>query len=336
MTTFIVLAITLTLVVLALLLRPLWRNARGLALGIAATVVISTLALYQLVGTPTALDAQANVMPQTLDDAITQLEAQLERDPKQPDGWRLLGQAYTTEQRFADAREAYAKAAALAPQDADVLVEAAQARAMTAPERRFDDAAVALLERALQAQPQNQRARWFLGIAQRQAGKDAEAAKTWESLLPQVDAKTAASLRPQIDAARTAAGLPPLPTSAPAAANGHTITVKVQLDPELASRVRLRHDSNIFVIARMPGGPPMPVAVEKHSVQELPFTATLDDGDSPMPAQKLSTLQEVEVIARLSGSGNAMPQEGDLESKPVRVRLPAIAPIELTIDNMRE
>ena len=334
MIAFTAIALAFVFVVLALLLRPLWGSSRGLALGIAACVAVSTLALYRLVGTPAALDAQAVAMPRTLDDAIAELEARLEREPKQPEGWRLLGQAYTTEQRFADARDAYAKAAALSPQDADVLVEAAQARAMAAPERRFDTTAVALLQRALESQPQHQRARWFLGIAQRQAGQDAEAAKTWESLLPQVDAQTAATLRPQIDAARAAAGLPPLP--APAAAGDNTITVKVQLDPDLAARVRLRHDSSIFVIARAPGGPPMPVAVEKHSVQELPFTATLDDGDSPMPTQKLSSLQEVEVIARLSGSGNAMPQEGDVESAPVRVRLPVDGPIELTIGRVRE
>ena len=122
MTAFIVLAIALTFAVLALLLRPLWRGSRKLALGIAATVAISTLALYQLVGTPTALDAQALAMPPTLNDALVQLEAQLDRDPKQPDGWRLLGQAYTTEQRFADAREAYAKAAALAPDSASTWI----------------------------------------------------------------------------------------------------------------------------------------------------------------------------------------------------------------------
>ena len=75
----------------------------------------------------------------------------------------------------------------------------------------------------------------------------------------------------------------------------------------------------------------MPVAVEKHSLQELPFTATLDDGDSPMPTQKLSALGEVEVFARLSASGQAMRQEGDIDSKPVRVKLPANAPIELVI-----
>jgi cytochrome c-type biogenesis protein CcmH len=75
----------------------------------------------------------------------------------------------------------------------------------------------------------------------------------------------------------------------------------------------------------------MPVAVEKRSVTELPFTATLDDGDSPMPTRKLSQLREVELVARLSASGIANRQEGDIESKPVRIALPATAPVELVI-----
>ena len=342
MTIFMVLAAVLAVVVLALALRPLWQGSRGLAIGIATTAIASTFALYHLVGTPAALDPQKLAAPDTLADAVTQLEAELERDPKQVEGWRLLGQAYTTEQRFDDARTAYARAAELSPQDPDVLVEAAQARAMAAPERRFDAEAVSLLQRALQAQPRHQRAGWFLGIAQRQAGQHAEAAKTWESLLGQVDARTAASLRPQVDAARKDAGLPPLPaapaadTPAPVATAGNTLTVKVQLDPELASRVRLRGDASIFVIARAVGGPPMPVAVEKRSVQELPFEATLDDADSPMPTQKLSALREVEVIARMSTSGDAMAQTGDLESEPVRVKLPAKGPVELTIGRVHE
>jgi cytochrome c-type biogenesis protein CcmH len=332
MSSFVAIAIVLTLAVLAVLLRPLWRDARRLAAGIGAVIVIGAIALYEIVGTPAALDPQARAAPATLQDAIVQLQAQLARDPKQVDGWRLLGQALTTQQQLPQARDAYAKAATLSPGDPDVLVEAAQSRAMATSDRRFDNQAVALLQRALQAQPQHQRARWFLGIAQRQAGDDAAAANTWEALLPQVDAKTAASLRPQIDAARAAAGLPPLP-SAPANTSG--LRVQVALAPDLASRIRLRGDASVFVIARMPGGPPMPIAVEKHSVQELPFEATLDDGDSPMPTQKLSSQREVEVVARLSASGEAMPQAGDLESQPVRVKLPADKPVELTIGTAR-
>jgi cytochrome c-type biogenesis protein CcmH len=187
----------------------------------------------------------------------------------------------------------------------------------------------------LQVQPQHQRARWFLGIAQRQAGKPADAAKTWEPLLAQVDAKTAAPLRAQIDVARGEAGLPPLPAAAPATVHPALLQIQVRLDPELAARVRLRGDASVFVIARAPDGPPIPVAVEKHGVQELPLTASLDDGDSPMPTQKLSAMQEVEVIARLSMSGNAIPQAGDLESRPLRVKLPSSEPLVLTIDHAR-
>jgi cytochrome c-type biogenesis protein CcmH len=107
--------------------------------------------------------------------------------------------------------------------------------------------------------------------------------------------------------------------------------VEVALDPAFAARVRLRGDTTVFVIARTPDGPPMPVAVEKHTVADLPLTVTLDDADGPMPTAKLSALREVEVIARLSESGNAIRQDGDLESKPVRVRIPATSDVRLIL-----
>jgi len=331
MTVFLVLAAVLTLAVLAVLLRPLWRDARGVALGIGVVVLASTALLYRIVGTPPALDAANLKAPETLGDAIAQLEAELQRHPEQAEGWRLLGQALQRENQPAKARDAYAKAAKLAPDDAAIATEAAQARALADDKRLFDAEAVALLQRALKSEPDNQRARWFLGIAQRQAGDNAAAAATWEPLLAQVDAATAASLRKEIDHARTAAGMEPLPETAPVVANANALQVRVALDPDFAARVRLRGDASVFVIARAPDGPPMPVAAEKRSVSELPFTAVLDDGDSPMPTRKLSQLREVELVARLSTSGDAMKRDGDIESRPVRVSLPAKAPVELVI-----
>src|SRR3546814_6432816 len=67
-----------------------------------------------------------------------------------------------------------------------------------------------MLKRSLELQPRQQRARWFLGVWQRQEGRPAEAAETWQPLLSQVDAATAATLRVQIDAARQETGLAPL------------------------------------------------------------------------------------------------------------------------------
>jgi cytochrome c-type biogenesis protein CcmH len=330
MVAFVLMAAVLALVVLAVLLRPLWRGARPVALGVAVLVLTSTALLYRLVGTPQALDPAALRAPETLAEAIAQLEAELRRNPGQAEGWRLLAQALQRENQPAKARDAFAKAVALAPEDADLLAEAAQSRALADANRLFDAEAVRLLQRALGLRPDHQRARWFLGIAQRQAGDHAAAAATWEPLLQQVDAATATSLRKEIDSARVAAGLQPLPAAVAVAASPG-VSVNVSLDPEFAARVRLRGDATVFVIARAPQGPPMPVAVEKRSVSELPFTATLDDADSPMPTSKLSQLREVELVARLSESGIANRQQGDVESKPIRVTLPAKDPVELVI-----
>lgn len=330
MTVFIAIAALLCLIVLATLLRPLWRDARGVALGIGVITLLSTALLYRLIGTPQALDPASGQAPQTLEEAVVQLKAALARDPQQAQGWALLGQAYLRMEDAANARDAFAKAAKLAPENADFLTEAAQSRAMANANRSFDKQALGLLESALKVDPNHQRARWFLGVAQRQTGKSAEAAATWAPLLAQVSTDTAASLRREINAARADAGLSPLAEAATPPAAATLLTVEVALDPALAERVRLQPNATVYVIARQPGSP-MPVAAQKHAVSELPFSAALSDADSPMPTLKLSQLQEVELVARLSASGEANRQEGDLESKPMRVKLPADRPVQLVI-----
>lgn len=338
MALFATIAVVLTLAVLGGVLLPLWRESRAIMVGVVLTLGLSAFALYELVGTPAAIDQPAMAAtPHSMEEAVAQLEAELQRNPGRADGWQLLAKSYAMLDRQADARDAYARAVRLMPDEPDLLVEAAQARLFANPQKLLDAESVAMLKHALELQPQHQRARWFIGVWQRQDGHPAEAAETWEPLLAQVDAKTAATLRIQIDAARRDAGLPPMPAAAAAtpvadtSATGNALTVKITLDPDFASRVRLRGDASVFVIARVPDGPPMPVAAEKHSLQELPLTITLDDNDSPMPTQKLSALKEVELVARLSNSGQAMRQEGDLESAPVRVTLPAKEPVELVI-----
>jgi cytochrome c-type biogenesis protein CcmH len=334
------------------MLWPLRRHRGGTALLLVAVLAlgVAAAALYALVGTPRALQAQNREAPRNLEDGVAQLQAALAKDPTHADGWALLARSQMSLGRPAQAAAAFARAVQLAPDEPQWLVQGAEARALAAPQRQFDAQGIAWLRHALQVEPNNERAAWFLGIAQRQRGQHAEAAATWEALLPHVDAATAAALRPQIDAARADAGLPALPAAAPspaataqssatAAPNAAsaaptaaaTLTVAVSLDPDFAARVRLRSDASVFVIARVPGGPPMPVAVQKHALQSLPLRVTLSDADSPMPTQKLSQLKQVQVLARLSNSGNAMRQEGDLESAPVTVTLPAAAPVALVI-----
>lgn len=333
MTGFVIAGLMMAALALGYVLRPLWRARPAAGLSAVAGLVLATGLLYFAVGTPNALDPAQRRAPQSLEDAISQLEAELKRDPNQVEGWRLLSRAYLAEGRAADAREASVRALKLLPDDPDLLAEAAEMRALAAPERRFDDEAVAMLRRALTTQPMHQRARWFLGIAQRQAKQPAEAAKTWEPLLGIVDERTAASLREQINSARGEAGLPALQAATPASAVSEgAIKVKVALAPALAAK--LPDGATLFVLARQPGGPPMPVAVEKRPARDFPVEITLDDGDSPMPTMKLSQLDRVEVLARVSASGEATPQAGDFEATPKPAGKDTNV-IELVIDQVR-
>lgn len=326
---FALLATIATLSALGLVLRPLWRARPRSAVLLIAGLSVLAAVLYHVVGTPVALDAAMVKRPDTLEEAVAQLERKRDAFPDH-EGWVMLATAYGRLGKTAQARDAWAEALKRAPDDANLLAAAAEARAQADARRGFDAEAVGYLQRALKIDPRHQRARFFLGIALRQQGKPAEAAKTWEPLLADVDADNALTLRAEIDAARLDAGLPALP-SPPAADAPGALTVTVALDPDYAARVRLRGDATVFVIARAPDGPPMPFAVEKRTVADLPLTVSLDDADGPMPTAKLSALREVEVIARISESGNAMRQTGDLESKPVRVALPSKAPVALTL-----
>ena len=306
---------------------PLRRSGRrGPFLAAVIAMGVAGVALYMLVGTPQAADVAREEGPASLQQGVRELEQALQREPQRADGWALLGRSELALGNTEKADQAFARAVALAPDEVPLLVEAAQARAQTDPAKRFDDVALQWLRHAQQLEPASERAGWLIGIAQRQRGQDAEAAATWEALLPRLEPAAATALREQIAIAREKAGMPAATPGAAAPSVG--LDIEVTLDP---SDKTLAAGTQVFVIARMPGGPPMPVAVEKHPATALPLRIRLDDADSPMPTATLSSLKEVEVFARLSASGTASRQEGDVDSKPVRVALPHKGTIKLVL-----
>lgn len=334
MTVFVIAALLMTALALGLVFRPLWRNNRKVSLAMMSSIAVVAGLLYLLVGTPRALDSTQRRAPETLADAVAQLETELKRDPNQPEGWRLLARAQAAQGRVEQARDAYAQAVKLAPDEPDLLAEAAEARALASPDRRFDDEALAMLRRALERQPMHQRARWFLGIAQRQAQQPGEAAKTWEPLLAVVDPKTVESLRAQINAARAEAGMKPLPATPAAPAAKALLRVTVDIAPELKST--LKPTDALFVLARQADGPPMPVAAKRIPATSFPVTIELSDNDSPMPTMKLSQAGTVEILARISRTGMANRAVGDLESAPVAAQPKPGAQYDIRIENVVE
>lgn len=310
-----------------MVLWPLRGSGRRSFIALTVALGVAGYALYVLVGTPEAATPRTeSAASNDLQQGIRELQQALEREPQRADGWALLGRSQLAVGQASEANAAFERAVALAPDEAPVLVEAAQARAQAHPTRQFDDTALQWLRHAQQVDPNSERAAWLVGVALRQRGQNDEAARVWEALLPRLEAGAAAALREQIAVARQAGG------GAPAGqdSTGHALQVSVALAAG-ADVARLPATASVFIIARQPGGPPMPVAVEKHALADLPLTVTLDDADSPMPTVKLSALDEVEVFARVSASGQANRQEGDVDSAVVRVKLPHSGKVDLKL-----
>ena len=320
-----VLAALVAALMAALVLWPLRRHGRrGFVLGVLALGVAGGC-LYLLVGDPRAAQVQPAPSVTTLRDGVKALQQALQRDPQRADGWALLGRSQAELGDTRAAAEAFARAVALAPDDAGVLVEAAQARAQADAGKQFDDTAMDWLQQARHLAPDAERASWLLGIALRQRGRNAEAAEVWSSLLPRLEPGAAQALQAQIAVAREAAGQA---ADAPVADAPALLQVRVQL-PASLKQADWPASTQVFVLARAVGGPSMPVAARRLPLAGFPATVGLGDGDSPMPTAPLSAHAEVEVLARISRSGSANRSEGDLQSEVVHVKLPHDGVVEL-------
>jgi cytochrome c-type biogenesis protein CcmH len=89
----------------------------------------------------------------------------------------------------------------------------------------------------------------------------------------------------------------------------------------------------VFILARAPEGSRMPLAILKHQVKDLPLDFALSDAQAMSPAMKLSSFAEVVVVARVSKSGSAAPQSGDLLGTTSAVKLGASG-VKVSIDTV--
>lgn len=310
---------------------------------------VGTWLLYRDVGSPQALDplllqhglaGPQRGDPPDMESAVRALAARMAEQPDNLEGWMLLARSYRTMERFADSRDALAQALRLAPGDTDLMVEYAESMALASPSRRIDGEAQRLLETALQRTPAHQRALWLLGISRVQQGDNDGAIEYWQRLLALLppDSDIALQIQEQIAEARGTTAQQPMPaTTAPRAAtqadsDQPLLTLEVSLSPELQQSVGA--SDALFVFARPIGGARAPLAIKRMAAGVLPTTITLGIEDAMMPAMTLATFPEIEVGARISRSGNAVPQSGDLEVIAGPVRNDRREPLRLVIDRV--
>jgi cytochrome c-type biogenesis protein CcmH len=295
---------------------------------LAVLMPMAAAGLYLLLGNPEGLKPaipQHQVTADEVERMVTGLAARLEKEPENLEGWVMLARSYRVMRRFPDAAKAYGRAGALVDNDPKLLAEYADA--LIAASGSFEGKPVELVGRALKLDPNNVQARWLSGTAFFERGRYAEAVAEWErlqKLLPP-GSEDAQALAGSIEEARAKGSLkarPAAKASAPvAAAGGKQIAGRVDLAPAL--KANAAPTDTVMVVARIADGPRMPVAVLRARVSDLPLDFVLDDSLAMSPDNRISLAERVTVEARVSKSGQAVLQKGDLQSSPRTVKVGA-------------
>ena len=306
------------------------REARGAALALGLAIPICALAVYLSVGNPSAVLPQAagganphGMTKAQFETSVARLAARMKDNPEDGEGWTMLARSYAVLGRFGEASEAYAKAAARVPRDAQLLADYADALAM-AQGRTLQGEPEKIILRALAIDPDNVKALLLAGTAAFNRSDHPAAIRHWERALKVLPEESDMVQRVQasIAQARSLAGSPGGKTqlAKPAPAQGASrVSGVVRLAPELAGKVA--PGDTVFIFARAAEGPRMPLAILRKRGSDLPAEFTLDDTMAMAPQMKLSAFPRVVIGARVSKSANATASPGDLQglSAPVSV-----------------
>jgi len=369
--TFLIVCVVMVVAALALLLVPLLRNvpAEGKAKAPAPRAVpMAVLLMIVLPLAATAFYGATSNFPWdnqgllgeggghaqdggSMDEVVAKLQERLKASPGDLEGWRMLGRSYLVSSRFDEAVAAYEKASALTGgKNADIELDLAEALVLTdKPENQ--ERAKGIIDAALAANDSNQKALWYSGLMASRAGDTETAKARFNKLLesnppPQIReilvaqlAELGVAVPSEAGAAAPASmgsmgsGMGSGAGTAPAAAeaSGRTIRIAVSIDPALASR--LKPGTPLFVSAREAGIPGPPIAAVRISSDQLPTTVVLSDANSMIEGRNLSSVDEVQVVARIAFGGSPVAASGDLSGE-ARHRKGAPADLSVVIDKV--
>ena len=276
---------------------------------------------------------------------VAKLAERLQQQPDDLKGWVMLARSYTILKRYSEAEDAYANALRLGGENANLLADYADATVM-ANNGRFNDKAGELLTRVLELDPGNLKGLWLAGHWKNQSGDYAAALDYWQQAAAKLPpgGEDAAVIAEQISNVQAKLGITATPAATVAAAttdaaspsatdsgSAAALSVSVSLDPQLAAAAAA--EDTVFIFARATQGPRMPLAIVRKQVKDLPVTVTLDDSMAMMPAMKLSNFEQVDIGARISKSGNAMPESGDLQGIVSPIATQSSETIQVTINS---
>ena len=322
---------------------------------VAIAIPAITVSLYQHLGGgfaaihPEAAQPAVNTEAHqgTIENMVVQLKERLAKNPSDAEGWSMLGRSYYFLKRYDDAAQSYGKVVEIIGEtEPDVLADYADTVAM-ASGRSMKGKPYELVKKALSLQPFHEKSLWLAGSAAYEEKDYANALGYFEKLMQVFPpgSENSEQMKRNIGEiqelmAQSGMKVPPTamaaastPARAVAGAGGAAkITGTVKLNPALTAKAAAT--DTVFIFARAAQGPRMPLAIVRKQVKDLPISFTLDDSMAMNPAMKLSNFQQVVVGARISKSGNAMPQSGDLQGQSDTIALGGSKPVDVVINSV--
>jgi len=267
---------------------------------------------YRVIGDPTLMLASDSTQAQnqhadlSIEEMVEVVKQRLLDNPEDAQGWFVLGKTMMVQQKFDAAVTAFQRTHDLVGEEPGVLFSLADAIAMQnngvmqgEPEQ--------LVNRGLDIEPNHPTGLWLTGLAAEQRQDYPVAHASWVRLLALMENEPES-------VAEISELIKVLEQRDPSLANEiveiRSLTLKVELNNSLQQLVK--PGDSVFVYAKAVNGPPMPLAVKRLTVNDLPAEVTLSDTDAMIPAMKLSAFDLVVVGARISKTGNPVAQPGDL------------------------
>ena len=313
----------------------------------ALTILIPaiSIAIYIVIGSPGAMDfvdtqdtlADEAFTPEKLSQMAVELNQRLAQEPNNADGWVMLARVEPSLSHFESAEKALTKSLSLSDNQ-DVQIERAEVLAQI-NHGSFKGEPWGIILKILKANPDQGNALLLAGSAAFSENRYSDALKYWQRVQAIVapNSPDGIALAEAISKAQDRAGikhappapslagpappLPPSPSTASGAdtsmaknnpkssANSANLMGRVLASSSLATKIH--PTDTVFIYATAVSGSRMPLAMIKTSVDKLPFDFVLNDSNAMNPSAVLSSVTEVLVKARISVSGNAMPQPGD-------------------------
>ncbi|UUD64050.1 c-type cytochrome biogenesis protein CcmI [Pseudomonas seleniipraecipitans] len=254
--------------------------------------------------------------PRSIEEMTARLEQAVQSNPESPEGWYFLGRSYMAQERPVEAARAFEQAVKVAGREPELLGQWAQALYF-AGGKQWTEQLNALTGEALQADPEEVTSLGLLGIAAYEEQRFQDAIGYWERLvavLPEGDPSRQAIAG---GIARARQEIDPQAGGAAAAQTPEIGSLQVRVELADSLRDKVQPGDTVFVFARAASGPPMPLAVKRLTVADLPAQVSLSDSDAMMPELKLSAFDQVQLVARISRAGDAKSGEWIGQGEPL-------------------